>query len=148
MKTIQAAQLRDAVRACGFKARNEDIIVLDDWLAVVDDDHAAEFFYLAANQAQTILGTWQKEKRDCDKFARFVQTIALTSHGFQSKQNVGLAFAVVAYVSASQGPHAINAMFTAPKGSTVLRLRMFEPQTGAELFLTPKEKSDVMFFLF
>lgn len=148
MTILSSAQLLAGIKGCGFNVTESSVLRLDSAYALVADESAAKFFADMARQAQDVFVTWQQEKRDCDKYARFVHTIALTAHALQSKKAAGLAFATLGYVKDGEGGHAINAIVTKLKGKTQLKVRTFEPQTGEELFLSASERNSVMFFLF
>ena len=120
-----------------------DILVLDDSYSLVDDTKAGKYFKSIASEAFSLIGPWMENVRDCDKFSRVVACISMLSHMRQSSDLTGLALGVFAYRKDSGENHAINFMMTKVVKKEKINIRLFEPQTGEEVFLTDREKTNV-----
>lgn len=57
-----------------------NVYLLDAEYVLLDDDKAAAYFRDLAFEVQTLLGTWTAESRDCDKYSRTLQSLALLTH--------------------------------------------------------------------
>lgn len=146
--TVLAADIieRAILHNYAFSARNP-LLLVDSTYATINDDAAADYFHTVASLTQRQLGQWVENVIDCDKYARLVATLAMVGHAQEPaavKKKTGLALGVFAYISDSQGPHAINFMVTKVTGQTHLRVRFFEPQTGQEIHLSNDEKTGIL----
>lgn len=147
MVTLTSKQIINGLKALGYQ-NLKYLFLTDEKYALIDDDKADDFFYTIAKESQRILGNWEPNKTDCDKFARLVQSIGAIGHSRQSTTDTGLALGTYAFVQDSGGGHAVNILLTAEKNTTNMRVRIFEPQDGKELYLSDFEKNNIIFILF
>jgi hypothetical protein len=129
-----------------FNVRNP-LLLLDSTYVLISDEQAASYFRSVSEEAANQLGPWQENMADCDKYARFVVNLAMLTHiksPAAKGQKHALGIGVFAYISKSEGAHAINFMVTKVTGKKTLKIRLFEPQTGEEVFLSGDEKDSLL----
>jgi hypothetical protein len=147
IKTFPAETLERAIYKHHAFNSERPLLVVDSVYSLIDDDGAQDYFAKLAAEAKRQLGQWEENVIDCDKYARFVQTLGMLAHlkrPLSARQKSGLALGVFAYVSDSEGPHAINFMVTKVANTALLKVRFFEPQTGEEVHLSRTEKADIL----
>ena len=134
-----------AVARLAPRLRN-NVITYDGDYVMISDASCGQFMADLAEETVKVLGSWRSEYRDCDKFARLLQALAIADHADSwiadgRTPNGGLAIGTLSYVQDSGGNHAINLIYTKVIGKSQINLRTYEPQTGEELFLSPSEKA-------
>jgi hypothetical protein len=147
MKTFRAETLERAIYKHYAFNPERPLLVVDSEYSLIADEGAREYFFKLAAEAKRQLGEWEENIIDCDKYARFVQTLGMLAHlkkPFIARQKTGLALGVFAYVSDREGPHAINFMVTKVVNTTLLKVRFFEPQNGEEVHLSAIEKVNIL----
>ena len=147
MTTFSPDVLKSATFYAGFVFPKNGFITLDDAYTCVDDSEAMKFASECAAQSQFILQLWTQERKDCDKFSRLTQAVAMMAHALQSDSKTGLAVGVLNYVKDDGERHSVNAIFGKIKGKSEVTIHVFEPQSGEELFLSDKEKENCLMML-
>ncbi|WP_196300863.1 hypothetical protein, partial [Streptococcus pneumoniae] len=82
--TFSPDVLKSAAFYAGFVFPKNGFIPLDNAYACVDDSEAMKFAAECAAQSQFILKLWTEERKDCDKFSRLTQAVAMMAHALQS----------------------------------------------------------------
>lgn len=137
IENLAAARLAQRLRG--------NVITYDGVYVMIADSSCSSFMADLAIETGKILGPWRSEYRDCDKFARLLQALAIADHARNwiadgKTPNGGLAIGTLSYTQDSGEQHAINLIYTKVVGKPQINLRTFEPQTGEELLLTASEK--------
>lgn len=124
--------------------RGRNCFILDEAYEILDDSKAGGFFGAVATGAQKIVGIYQTRRKDCDKFSRMVQALALAAHASTPGPSAGIAMAVLNYVKDDDGGgHSVNLMITHRPGEEAARLVVYDPQTAELVLLTSSEKASV-----
>ena len=97
-----------------------------------------------ATGAQKIVGIYQTRRKDCDKFSRMVQALALAAHASSPGPSAGVAVAVLNYVKDDNGEgHSVNLMLTHRAGVEAMDIEVYDPQTSELVLLSTSEKASV-----
>lgn len=125
------------------KIRLSTVCLMDDNYVYLNSDKASQFFFELSTQVIDTLKGWQAQYRDCDKYSRVVQSLGQMAHALQwgekNSKPAGLALGVFNYKQKNAGGHSINCALVKVPGKDEFDLKFFEPQTAAEIFLTPAE---------
>lgn len=144
--TLTSEELENLVVSRVSRRLRGNVIAYDGTYVLHDDQHCPAFMDDLAKETAHILGGWRTEYRDCDKFARLVQALAIAAHAkswIDDEREVvgGLAVGTLSYTKDSGERHAVNLILTKVLGQQQVNVRTFEPQTGDELFLSETERN-------
>ena len=144
MSTIKTYDRNHVLKTIGSHGiHTNGVCMMDDSYVYLDAEQSNHFFWELSTQVIDTLKGWKAEFRDCDKYSRVVQALGQMSHALQwgdkNSKPAGLALGVFNYRDKKIGNHSINCAIVREAGKDEFYLKFFEPQTAAELLLTPAE---------
>jgi hypothetical protein len=142
--TLTGQELERLIRHA-IPAPNLSVVINDNNYLMEDDAACADFVLNLSYQVQQVIGPWQTEYRNCNKFSRLFQALGAAIHAREwistfGSVDGGLAIGTLSYKKDGLDGHMIVLMLTKVHGEDLINVRTFDPQDGSELFLTTKEK--------
>lgn len=150
-KILQADELRSVLlRWCVPPAVHCCVTLQDKAYQVQDDNRTAEFMLQLPLQTRKILQAWKADRQACRKLSLMNMATGQVSHALISEQpatpDIGYAIGQVTYVPDGSSPDCsrnVNIVASCVMQHQEMRVRCFDPQTGAELELSRNERASV-----
>lgn len=135
-------------REFGLTSKQLDVDTTDQNYVMMSNRSASGFAAKLSNIVFGIIGPWRSEYRDCDKFSRLFKSLSDALHARQwvadgATPNGGMAVGALRYFRGTTENHMVVVIVAKVMGKEEIRVRVFEPQNGEEIFMTPEEKRTV-----